>query len=189
MPPRIKKLVNKKGSDTPSSMPTMSDAITSLDEGLLDSGASGAKRGKNFLAQEDLLAVQAYHRASENPRTGSRQKKADFQHEIGTVYDILRVNHIAFLTREVQSSVTISEHEKENDTVNIHHKYPARTGYSVYQRVKKHIMPEYIKFRSILLQVRVIIIAFNSVYVLIILFYRIPSRQGWTKTHGCSSAS
>jgi hypothetical protein len=112
-----------------------------------------ANRGKNFLAQEDVLAVQAYYRASEIPSKGSRQKKVDFLKDIESAYKVLWDEHIAFLVREIQASVTIPEPSKEMEIFQVRQKYCFRNGNSIFQRVVRHILPDYTKFNSILQQV------------------------------------
>jgi hypothetical protein len=149
------------------------------------------KRGSNFLAQEDLLAVQAFTRASLDPERGSRQKKADFERHVCTVYEALRSDYVAYRVREIQSNVTITEVEKQLKILMVNHDFGKRSGCSVAQRVSKQILPEYCKFKSVLQQVRKRY-PDSSVYIstnVHLLFDRILCRRGTIMTFGCSNVS
>jgi carbonic anhydrase len=149
MAPR--KTVVEKGSDC--GVVTSATMDRSKASGPADASASPTARGKNFLSCEDVIAVQAYFRASEDSCKGSRQKKDDFFKQVGLRYEELRANTVSYEVRRIQASPCIVESWKDREIAKVHLQYQARTGSSVAQRVMKYIIPDYTKFRSILQQV------------------------------------
>jgi hypothetical protein len=136
-----------------SSTPTGNSTIESPDAAAAVLAiAPSVKQGKNFLAQEDFLALQAYYQASENAIAGSRQKKTAFEKEVDRVYEVLRASHVAYLVRTVRRS-SILEQSKDYELSLVHVQYPIRNGNSVCQRVVCHVIPEYTKFWCIMIQV------------------------------------
>jgi hypothetical protein len=133
------------------------DAISTMDQegvdALADTSGAPVARGKNFLACEDVLAVQAYYRASEDPCKGSRQKREDVFKQVGVRYEEIRKNAVSYQVRRIETSSVIAESLKVREIAKVHLQYQVRTGSSVAQRVTKYIIPDYTKFRSILLQV------------------------------------